>query len=125
MKPEYSYAGFEPNFKCVTYLQELIEINAFSDYQVFPIGLSDIAMCLPLFRGKGNETDCSASIVRNLRPDREFDIDMVPCFTFDEVRKSMKLETVNFIKIDVEGAELEAVTGMINSINECKPVILW
>jgi len=50
---------------------------------------------------------------------------MVPCFTFDEVRKSMKLETVNFIKIDVEGAELEAVTGMINSINECKPVILW
>jgi FkbM family methyltransferase len=124
MKPDYSWIGFEPNIACVSYLKELIHVNAFEECRIIPVGLSDRAACLPLFRHKDESADSNATIIPNLRPDRLYDIDMVPCFTFDEVMQSLSVGKIDFIKIDIEGAELEALTGMEMSIRALQPVIL-
>jgi FkbM family methyltransferase len=124
MKPDYSYIGFEPNSACVSYLKELIHANAFDECRIIPVGLSDRAVCLPLFRHKDESADSNATIIPDLRPDRLYDIDMVPCFRFDEVVQSLSVGKIDFIKIDIEGAELEALTGMEMSIRAHQPVIL-
>ncbi len=124
VKPGYYYIGFEPNSSCVSYLKSIIQLNSLEHYQVFPIGLSDRAVCLPLFRHKDSQSDPAASIVPNLRPGRLYSADIVPCFNFDAVRKNLALGNIDFIKIDVEGAELETLTGMQDSIAECSPIIL-
>ena len=43
---------------------------------------------------------------------------------FDEVRSVIGVERVDFIKIDIEGAELHAIMGMRNTLIEHKPRIL-
>jgi hypothetical protein len=53
-----------------------------------------------------------------------FDTDIIPCFRFDEIRQDLALGKVAFVKVDVEGAELETLTGMEGSIQECRPLVL-
>lgn len=124
VKPEAHYLGFEPNVACVTYLNDLILMNSLSNYRIVPVGLAEESNCRLLFRPKEALTDSSGSIISDLRPERVFDIDIVPCFRFDEIRRDLAFGKVGFVKIDVEGAELEALTGMEDSIQECRPLIL-
>lgn len=122
--PKTDYVGFEPNCACASYLKELIQINSIQNCQIVPVGLADRVMCMPLFRHKDALTDSCGSIISDLRPSLKFDVDIVPCFKFDDVRQSLDLGEIGFVKIDVEGAELETLTGMEMSVRECQPIIL-
>jgi len=121
---EAHYVGFEPNAACVSYLNELVQVNAIQNCQVIPIGLADTDICKLFFRNKDALTDPSGSIVPDLRPNRSFQTDIVPCFKFDGIRKNLNLGKIGFVKIDVEGAELEALAGMRGSIQDCRPLVL-
>ncbi|MEM2304826.1 MAG: FkbM family methyltransferase [Candidatus Methanomethylicia archaeon] len=44
--------------------------------------------------------------------------------TLDDLVESLKLQRVDFIKIDVEGYEVEVLKGMINTLTMFKPVIV-
>jgi len=48
----------------------------------------------------------------------------VTCNTIDNIWNDFGKSNVSFIKIDIEGADLLALKGGIECINECKPVIL-
>jgi len=122
--PKAHYVGFEPNISCVFYLKELIRSNSFDNCLIIPTGLADETQCLTLYRTRGNLDDVCATIIPDLRPGRLCDIEHVPCFKFDEIRHSLGIENINFIKIDVEGAELESLAGMRKSLEECRPIIL-
>jgi hypothetical protein len=63
-------------------------------------------------------------VIPDLRPNRLFDVEIVPCFRFDDVNACLDFGKISFIKIDVEGAELEALIGMKASIEEWRPIIL-
>jgi len=123
-RPRTRYIGFEPNVACVGYLKELIQVNSFQNCQIIPVGLAEESMCRPLFRHKYAPTDPCGSIISSLRPSRSFNIDIVPCFRFDDVRRGLDLGEISFVKIDVEGAELETLTGMRMCLQECRPLVL-
>jgi FkbM family methyltransferase len=122
--PLTRYVGFEPNVSCVYYLKELVLSNSFGSCQVIPAGLSDASGCLQLFRHKGNPDDTCATIIRDLRPDRLYDVDVVPCFRFDDIHSGLDAGDIQFVKIDVEGAELETLVGMSNTLRLFRPIIL-
>lgn len=122
--PETRYVGFEPRVACISYLRELIRVNSIENYQIIPVGLAEESECRQLFSFKYWPTDPHASIISDLRPNRQFDIDIVPCFKFDDVRQSLNLGRIGFVKVDVEGAELETLAGMSMSLRECRPLIL-
>lgn len=124
VNPEAHYLGFEPNVACVDYLNELIRINSLPNYRIVPVGLAEESNCRLLFRHQEALTDSCGSIISDLRPSRVFDTDIIPCFRFDEVRQDLALGKVGFVKIDVEGAELEALIGMEGSIQGCRPLVL-
>lgn len=122
--PRLGYVGFEPNPVCLSYLKALIHANHWTDCRLLPVALADAARCLPLYQHKDQLADAAGSIVPNLRPSRDYDIDYVPCLRFDELWPTLSLGPIGFVKVDVEGAELETLTGMQASLRESQPVIL-
>jgi hypothetical protein len=63
-------------------------------------------------------------VQRDLRPGRKYDSSYVPCLRFDTVRDALKLDHIDLVKIDVEGGELEVVTGMEHTLESIRPIIL-
>jgi FkbM family methyltransferase len=47
---------------------------------------------------------------------------VIDCDTLDQIVKSMKIDRVDFIKMDIEGAELEAIEGADKIISKYSPV---
>lgn len=45
----------------------------------------------------------------------------VPCVTLDELRERYNLAEGGIIKMDIEGAEMDALTGATRMLRECKP----
>jgi len=48
----------------------------------------------------------------------------VEAITLDSYLKSKNIETIKLIKLDIEGAELSALRGMVNTIARFKPVFM-
>ncbi|WP_317897500.1 FkbM family methyltransferase [Aurantibacillus circumpalustris] len=117
------YYGFEPNPSCVFYLHNLMEVNGMLNTHILPIGLSS-ENSLGRFYLK-NEVDSAGTIVKDLRPDyyETEKISYVPLFTFETVGLN-EIKPISLIKIDVEGAELEVITGLINTIKKHQPLII-
>jgi FkbM family methyltransferase len=123
--PTIQYVGFEPNPSCVFYLRELTKLNGFDNCQVVPVGLSDEARCVPFYLSKDVDgSDTRATIIRDLRPGRPLYAQYIPCFRFDDLYTNIGVKGVSFIKIDVEGSELETLIGMKDSVQKFRPNIL-
>lgn len=116
------YYGFEPSPHCAFYLNKLIKMNNLEDVHLLPVGLSSSAEILKFYCKTG--ADSSATMVGELRPDyyRPEDISYVPVFPFDDLDLN-NISNISFIKIDVEGAELEVLTGLKKTLEKHNPVI--
>ena len=123
--PTVQYIGFEPNPACVFYLRTLIKLNEFNNCQLIPVGLSDETKCVPFYLSKdADSSDTRATVLRDLRPSRSLYFNYIPCFRFDDLYQTIDVKNINFIKIDVEGAELETLIGMKTSLQKFRPNIL-
>lgn len=118
------YYGFEPNPVCYNYSEELIRRNDLNSFKVLPVGLSDDAAVVKLFGD--NDHASGATIVKDFRnnKDRYKLIHYVPVMQGDIVLKNENISAINFIKIDVEGAELDVIKGLHQTLLEYKPIII-
>jgi len=70
-------------------------------------------------------TDAAASLIENFRPSMKIIKSIrVPVFEFNKIATSLDLEAISIIKIDVEGAELEVLRSLCDTITFHKPIIL-
>ncbi|MEH2511626.1 FkbM family methyltransferase [Nitrobacteraceae bacterium AZCC 1564] len=113
-----SYFGFEPNHHCVSALSEIIRVNGRSDCSVIPAGLADENTVRKLLLEKDSIIDPSASIEADLRPERDWSIQFVACYKFDDIRRQVGIADIALMKIDVEGAELSTLRGMKEALKE-------
>lgn len=117
------YWGFEPNAACVFYLNTLIETNNIKNANIIPLGLSSDNMVAKFYM-KSN-VDSAATTVSELRPGF-YDTQAatyVPLFSFDKIRLE-EINNISLIKIDVEGAELEVLLGLSETIKKYQPNII-
>ena len=122
---EFDYFGFEPNPACIYYVNELVRINGFQHINLIPVGISSETMVGKLYFFDKSAIDSSASIVEHFRPDQKIEkTEYIPIFNTSAIRKNIDLCKIGIIKIDVEGGELEVLTGLGNEIIENQPVIL-
>jgi FkbM family methyltransferase len=119
-----AYLGFEPILACASYLASVIQANPWESATVLASALGAKEGMIALYRQVGSVTDSCATVRERLRPGRIFDVDWVPCLRFDTVRENLNLNNIDFIKIDVEGGELEVITGMEDTLNSIRPMIL-
>ena len=123
LENERAYFGFEPNFSCCSYVQQLIKLNNLPRHQIFPVGLSNKTYIAKLFLK--DQTDVNASLVEGFRPNSFYSSSrFVPVFEGDSLLASIGVTRIAIIKIDVEGMELEVIQGLRNTINTHKPYII-
>lgn len=119
------YLGFEPNAACVHYVQKLVAVNGFANCNVIPAGISGSTGIIRLNYYYDNEDDQSASIVEGFRPGQAVNhFRYVPVFSGQDLQALLPAGPHPLMKVDVEGAELEVLTGLSLWIQQYKPVII-
>jgi FkbM family methyltransferase len=115
------YIGFEPNPVCVFYAEKLVSKNGFPNTKIIPIGISNGNGLVTLKYFTGDSTDSSASIIDNFRTSKVFQEKSIVVLNSDIIDIGRKID---FVKIDVEGAELMVLEGFRKFIVRDRPCIL-
>lgn len=119
-----SYIGFEPNPLCVNYTNELIKANAFSNTEIYPVGISENSAVLKLNLFSESEYDSAASIIEDFRDPKSIKKSInVPVFNLSDLTLKKDKE-IGIVKIDVDGAELEVMKGLKKIMVSDRPFIL-
>lgn len=118
--------AFEPVTKTRNLLKENMRLNSFSNLEIFPFGLSDQKGSFPIYTSTasdlyhGQNEGLSSLYQSDTRSEVE---EIITLEIFDAFFKPNEL-SIDFIKIDVEGAELFALKGMNSFLEKYKPEIL-
>jgi FkbM family methyltransferase len=123
--PEINYYGFEPNPTCVYYINQLIELNSIRNVTLFPVAIAEKPAMAQLNFYYDSDTDSAASMIKGFRPQEQVrKTVMIPCFSLNEVKQFIDLNSVSIIKVDVEGAELEVLKGLDIFLSASRPFII-
>jgi FkbM family methyltransferase len=123
--PDQPYLGIEPNPVCVQYAERLIRVNGFKHARIIPVALTDHDGdgSLVLWHGQSKD-DPTATIVRNFRTDstdqREIKVQFA---SWARIQERVDTGKLGFVKIDVEGAELEVLQTMQERIRMDRPIV--
>lgn len=118
------YLGFEPNPICYHYTRRLIAVNNYQNCTLFPVGMSTENAILSLYHDA--EFASGASVLPGFRENmaRYSTVQKVVLMRGDQVLRESSLEAISVIKADVEGAELEVVQGLSETIQKYRPAIV-
>ncbi len=117
------YIGFEPNPACCFYLQELSRHNGFHDVSVFPLALSDARRHSTFFARRLGDKMGSLHADHRSENDKPFSFDVLT-EPGDPVFADLNPDALSVMKIDVEGAELEVLRGLKDTLMRHHPVVL-
>ena len=117
------YVGFEPNYNCLSYVDNLIRLNNLNNTcQIIPVGLGKTNTVMKFYQL--GHTDTRGSLTdQSFNEEEKVNLTFVPIFKLDDQPISRKLKTV-VLKIDVEGFELDVLIGGLEFIKSCQPIIL-
>lgn len=120
--------SFEPLTKMFQQLNENISLNKDYVKRIISIkkGLSNTITKLPIYavnsNSKFSDNEGMPSVFQT--DNRNVFIENIELSTLDEELKNLNVSKVDFIKIDVEGAELNVLKGALNTINSNRPKLL-
>lgn len=123
--PKIEYIGFEPNPFCFSFTQQIISVNKLTNCKMIPCGLSNQNHLLKLSLPIDNDLfDSSASVIEGFRENQTTQFQYVSALKLDDLIGEFELKSIDLIKIDVEGGELEIIEGMLTTIENFKPIII-
>jgi FkbM family methyltransferase len=123
VNPKIKVSSFEPNIEIAKLQKRNLELNNVNSIRIINYGLANensdsVDFFVPKFTGSGGGS------LLNLHPDEgasdELRVTLKKLDNLDEEIRS----NVDFIKVDIEGAELEFLKGALNTISDSKPVII-
>lgn len=122
--PDRTYIGFEPQIACCYNVEQFLLLNRLHTAKLLPVALSDVNGTLKLYsRGDYDEM---ASLVKNhettgIQPSAYF----VPVRVGDELLGELGVGDICAIKIDVEGAELDVLRGLVTTLRSKRPPVIF
>lgn len=124
INPEAHYYGFEPNPNCIYYVEYLVRLNNFNNTHLICTALGDKHEFLKLnFEGiqDSRATLLSSDNLLNKLPFSA----LVSVSPLDSIDLNISDEAFLLMKIDVEGYELEVLTGSEKFIQLHTPALLF
>lgn len=128
LAPDRPYVGFEPQAYACSVIEIFIIENKLKDKIVLPIGLSNesgvvgfdsFGLDFATFYNTGATTVSSFAEVQTLPVAKRHII----VERGDDIFRSLKIEDMALLKIDVEGAELAVLQGSEQTIKDMRPFI--
>lgn len=118
-----SYVAFEPNPRCVDYLQRLAEANGWSEGQVVPVAVADREGMAQLNFHGATRTGSGASLLPYLSGQTSHR-ESVPLMRLTTVMADLELTPPGIVKLDIEGAEAAALAGMGSLLRDRAPALI-
>jgi FkbM family methyltransferase len=115
--------AFEPVAENATSIRENVHLNGFSNINTCEVAVGSASgqAELLLTDWDGGSTLASSSV----KPSEPVSRRSVRVVALDDFIAEKNLRPPNFVKIDVEGLELEVMQGMTKTIGTAKPVLLY
>jgi FkbM family methyltransferase len=110
---------FEPGSTCFHALERSKKLNGFHQIHLAHQALSDKTGTARLYHHLGQENAFTLGV------DETAPYDEVAVITLDDVAKQESVDRVDFIKLDVEGAEELVLRGAQNVLKRWRPVVLF
>jgi FkbM family methyltransferase len=125
LDPDRPYVGFETNPRCCQYVEELIRVNRFSGCTVIPAGLADRNGLVTLYLRSNVSLDPMATMISDFGDEAaSFRPQYAAVCRGDDAAARVKIDRLAVIKIDTEGAELEVLSGLAETIGRHRPFIV-
>lgn len=116
------YVGFEPIPACAAFLSDIVTYNLLKACAIVPAALTGTPGVVVLRVPDGDLS--SATMIEGLRSaGREQEI-VVAATDFASAWDAVSGVRIGFVKIDVEGAELDVLAGMADQLRADRPTIL-
>jgi FkbM family methyltransferase len=120
------YVGFEPQIACCFYVDQFIRTNGIADAHVIPVALGEQPGVLEL-HVDNDDVDESASLDATgfratMSATRKL---LVPVLRGDTALAALRLEKIAVLKIDVEGAELDVLKGLPETLRLWRPAVMF
>ena len=117
--PQGRVLAFEPGASCYAALRQSQSLNSFSQMKIYNQALSDRSGTARLYHCLGQENSFS------LGADASAAFEEITTGTLDEIATREQLARVDFIKLDVEGAEELVLRGADNVLDQWRPIVLF
>ena len=125
MDPSRRYVGFEPQISCCFFVEQFLKDNGLTQAQVIPLALFDENKVSTLYSNDRYDEMASLAGAFEVSGRKRESVTFVPCRIGDEVFDEIGLEGIAIIKIDVEGAELQVLTGLAQTLKKERPVVIF
>jgi FkbM family methyltransferase len=119
--PAAQIYAFEPLPHIFDYLTSHMTLNKTQNIQAFNFGLSDEIGQRTFYFATNNSVNASMINVSNNECAQKINVNLT---TLDAFTKERKMKKIDFIKCDVEGAELKVLKGAFQVLENDRPVIL-
>lgn len=113
--------SFEPMDKMVKLLEENITLNGFNNVQVCPYGLAERNYQAQMHEVDDPHEGLGTFYLGERKSKLATDVDLR---TLDSIFDSMKVNRIDFIKMDIEGGELHALHGGRSTLTKFRPYVL-
>lgn len=123
--PSGHVISIEPNPQTLPKLRSNIEASDARMVSVWPVACAESESTLQLYAAPGSNTGESSLSKENASQEgaaaAAYSVRARP---LDAIVKEAKLDRVDVIKIDVEGAEFEVLKGAVKTLEEFRPVLI-
>ena len=115
----------EPNLANFSLLEENIRLNGFTNVIALPLALSDKPGKRRFYLASGADTATSSlEPTWKLDPTKHRSSIDASCETLDRVADYLRLDKIDWLKIDVEGHEVSVLKGGLDTLKKTKRLIL-
>ena len=114
--------SFEPFPKVLAKLYEKIRVNSITNIKVHEIGLGETSEDLPFSQPVGCNTGTGSFVDASINNLNAINL---PIRIGDEYLKTLKLHKIDFIKMDIEGFEPQALRGLYHTLNTYRPIVFF
>jgi FkbM family methyltransferase len=121
--PGRTYFGFEPQLACCHLIETFLKDNKLGDFHILPLALSDHDQLVQFY--SDGAFDEMASLIAGVQGRDHRHVNFVQARKGDALFEELGVADPAVIKIDVEGAELQVIRGLRQTLQRAQPVLFF